>query len=285
MDYGLLGGIGAGIQTYTKVKGEEEDRNMRIMQMKNEIEERKRLRERQGLLDARDSENQAADRFSKGLLKTDSGFEFTPEEKEKRSLDLDYTRSKTEKERADAIKAKRDALNPKPKTDTELKAATDLRKEYQGRPGVKEFNTVKSAYSKIQSAAKNPSAAGDLSLIFAYMKLLDPNSTVREGEFANAQNAAGVPDQVKNMANKIVSGERLNPSQRQDFINQARGVYGAQAEQLKAIEDEFGGLSKRYGVDPGLIYQSQTGGLIPQENVKEVGGKKFKKVQGGWEEI
>lgn len=109
MDYGLLGGIGAGVQTYTKVKGEEEDRNMRIMQMKNEIEERKRLRERQGLLDQRDTENQQADRFSKGLIKTDSGFDYTPEEKRKRDIEMGLLDAKRIKELADANKARKES--------------------------------------------------------------------------------------------------------------------------------------------------------------------------------
>jgi len=39
--------------------------------------------------------------------------------------------------------------------------------------------------------------------------MLDPGSVVRESEFATAQNAAGVPDQVRNMYNKVLSGTRL----------------------------------------------------------------------------
>ena len=38
-----------------------------------------------------------------------------------------------------------------------------------------------------------PDAAGDMALIFSYMKMLDPNSTVREGEYATAQDAGSIP--------------------------------------------------------------------------------------------
>ncbi len=40
----------------------------------------------------------------------------------------------------------------------------------------KTYLTVKNAYQQIKGAASRPDAAGDLSLIFGYMKMLDPNS-------------------------------------------------------------------------------------------------------------
>ncbi|WP_204128690.1 hypothetical protein, partial [Pseudomonas ogarae] len=77
------------------------------------------------------------------------------------------------------------------------------------------------SYGQIAQAAKTPSAQNDLALIFSYMRMLDPASVVREGEFATAQNAAGVPDQIRNAYNKAVNGERLNPEQRTGFVSSA----------------------------------------------------------------
>lgn len=172
----------------------------------------------------------------------------------------------------------KDLYKKKGASEEQLKSASELRKEYQGRPLVKEFNTINSAYQKVQSAAQNPSAAGDLSLIFGYMKLLDPQSTVREGEFATAQNSGSVPTKVQSYYNKIMSGERLTPEQRQDFVNQANGVAKVHAKQLKDVEDEFGDLSSKYGVDSGLIYKPQSGGLLgsksPQFTKKQQKKKK-----------
>ena len=50
------------------------------------------------------------------------------------------------------------------------------------------------------------------------MKMLDPTSVVREGEFATAQNATGVPERIRNSFNKAMSGERLGQKQRTKFI-------------------------------------------------------------------
>lgn len=100
------------------------------------------------------------------------------------------------------------------------KAEMQMRKEVTDR--VKDSRSVMTMYQKVQGAASKPSAANDLAMIFAYMKMLDPGSVVREQEFANAQNAAGIPDQVRNAYNKALRGERLNPEQRNQFLSSAR---------------------------------------------------------------
>lgn len=123
-----------------------------------------------------------------------------------------------------------------------------LRKEYAGL--AKPYFEVRDAYTRVESSAKDPSAAGDLALIFNYMKMLDPGSVVREGEFATAQNAAGVPDQVRNMFNRILSGERMNPDQRTDFVSRARQLYQGQERQYQGIQRQYRGISERVGADP-----------------------------------
>lgn len=147
-----------------------------------------------------------------------------------------------------------------PKSDKVMKNSSDLRKEFQGRKVVQQYNDVKIAYDKVKAAANNPSAAGDLSLVFGYMKMLDPGSTVREGEFANAQNASGIPDRIRNMYNRALSGERLGSAQRQDFVTQAQYLAGAHAQAMKEVENEFAGYAKEYGIDSKLIFQSRAGG-------------------------
>ena len=98
-----------------------------------------------------------------------------------------------------------------------------LRKEYEKSVG--DFIKVQDSYRKVESA--DDTAAGDLSLIFSYMKMLDPGSVVREGEFANAQNATGVPGKIRNAYNRTINGKRLNPTQRKEFKSQSKRLFGA----------------------------------------------------------
>jgi len=135
-------------------------------------------------------------------------------------------------------------------TEREFKNIQDLRKEYEGNPVTKASRDVVTAFAKIKKAAEKPSAAGDLSLIFNYMKMLDPGSTVREGEFANAQNAGGVPTRILAAYNNALKGERLTDDQRKDFVGQSEGIFQAQLEQQKALESGFAAQAEKFGLNP-----------------------------------
>lgn len=110
------------------------------------------------------------------------------------------------------------------------------------------------AFNRLNASQDN--AAGDLALIFNYMKLLDPGSAVREGEFANAQNAAGVPDQVRNQWNKLMSGERLNPVQRKEFRSQAADLFKPYKEKGDKLRARYTNEARRLGLDPSAIFLS-----------------------------
>jgi len=115
-------------------------------------------------------------------------------------------------------------------------AISGIRKEFQGIKEVKDFQSQVSSLGRVMSSAQDPSAAGDLALIFNYMKMLDPGSTVRETEFANAQNAGGVDDRVRSLWNSLKEGQRLTPNQRADFTGRALTLYeGA----LKSYEENY----------------------------------------------
>ena len=120
-----------------------------------------------------------------------------------------------------------------------------------------DYRTVRDAAASLEGIGKNDSAAGDIALIFSYMKILDPNSVVRETEFATAQNATGVPDRVRNIWNRIVSGERLNTAQRNDFLTQARAIATKQLGQYQRTLDQYKGVANRTGVDPRNVILDQ----------------------------
>jgi hypothetical protein len=126
--------------------------------------------------------------------------------------------------------------------------AEGLRKEFTGQ--TTQYRGVSDAFQKIKSAALNPSAANDLSLIFGYMRALDPASTVREGEFANAQNAGGIDATVRNIYNKVVSGERLTQAQRQDFLQSAYGLVESQIPNVQQTIDRYAAIALSSGLKP-----------------------------------
>lgn len=140
--------------------------------------------------------------------------------------------------------------------ETLRKAEGDLRKEFNALPVVKDFNKVRTAYEKVKQAGANPSPAGDLSLIFNYMKILDPGSVVREGEFANAQNAGGIDTKIRNLYNQIIDGTRLSPDQRQDFLNQSKNAASAEFKGASEALDQYKGLAANSGLRVDQIIPS-----------------------------
>lgn len=118
---------------------------------------------------------------------------------------------------------------------------------------IAEHRIVANNYSTVSAAAQDPSAAGDLALIFAYMKMLDPGSAVRDTEYANAQNAAGVPERIRATFNRVKDGEKLGPDQRKDFVARAEIIATQRQKQLKPVIQRYQRRAGTVGLDPSLI--------------------------------
>jgi hypothetical protein len=142
-------------------------------------------------------------------------------------------------------------------SDPKDKASVEHQLRQEINSVTKDYRTVREALGSLEKIAEVNSAGSDIALIFSYMKILDPNSVVRETEFATAQNAAGVPDQVRNMFNRALNGERLNPTQRQDFLGVARRVGESQIGQYTRTINQYQGVAQRSGVNPRNVILDQ----------------------------
>lgn len=127
---------------------------------------------------------------------------------------------------------------------------SDLSKQYLGTDPVKTYQAVRNGYERVRASAKTDSGPGDVSMIFAYMKMLDPTSVVREGEFATAENAGGVGAQVQNLYNKILTGERLTPELRKQFLKAADNLYSEVSTNLSDVNKQFSTRAGAWNVDP-----------------------------------
>lgn len=117
------------------------------------------------------------------------------------------------------------------------------------------------ALEQLISYAKENSGAGDLGMIFSYMKALDPQSVVREGEQVQVQRTGGIPDQVWNMYLQAKDGRRLSPEQRRNLISAAGSRYKDTLRVQNNRNNYFRDLSSQYGIDPSLVIQNLYPGL------------------------
>lgn len=129
-----------------------------------------------------------------------------------------------------------------------FKADLDTMKTYRAEDDVKSYRDVRNSYERVRSGAQLGNAQGDIGLVYGYMKMLDPGSVVREGEFATAQNSGGIDTTIINMYNKILNGERLTPEQRQQFASAAEGLYQQSAANLSDTNKQYQGFADQYGV-------------------------------------
>jgi hypothetical protein len=147
-----------------------------------------------------------------------------------------------------------------PKGEDTGKIARDqtetLQKLFTGNSVVKDFNTATSQYEKLLTSSERETAAGDMSMIFTYMKILDPTSVVREGEQATAKEAGAVPDRVLNSYNKAVTGQKLTTKQRADFVQTGTQLYNTNIKQFDAFKNSFMPSLKEYKIEPNKVFLS-----------------------------
>jgi len=128
----------------------------------------------------------------------------------------------------------------------------NLRKEFIDLSG--DFINQRDAFGRMQSVAdeikNNPDSAGvgDIALIFNFMKVQDPGSTVREGEFATAENSGGISETYRNLYNKVLDGKRLTPKQREDFLSTSKAIFESSRKQNIKLIDQYSGLAERAGI-------------------------------------
>lgn len=159
------------------------------------------------------------------------------------------------------------------------------RESFFGKTEVKDYREVLNATQQIVSLAQREgSAMGSLASIFSYMKVLDPSSTVREGEAASAQNAAGIPDRIRNYYNNLLSGDPLSPAQRADMANVAITLYGSRANNYNSLANIYRGLISNYGGDPdeqGVVLAVQLEPFAPDQAPSEQGSADIRVAEGG----
>ena len=130
------------------------------------------------------------------------------------------------------------------------KAALSFQKDY--RDATKPSFTRAAAYNAMVQASQDPSAKGDLTMVYSFIKALDPESVVREGEIDLVNANRAIPDRIKGYAQRLATGQSLLPEERKDLLEQARNLsftdYTRSRNDIKAFRDNAG----RLGLDPEL---------------------------------
>lgn len=137
------------------------------------------------------------------------------------------------------------------------KAQQDLEKEYRGTyrnsKVVKDFEAAQAGYARVVAGANQDSKAGDIALVFGYMKTLDPTSVVRESEFSLAENVGSFGGRVQAFFDSIRGKGRLTPEMRRELLNSATNQFATYQVELDTFKQDFRKQARQVGVDPKRI--------------------------------
>lgn len=141
----------------------------------------------------------------------------------------------------------------KPRAST--RDVASLRKEFNGLDEVKAFKDVSAAYRQVSALASKPNAspADDTALTFSFMKMLDPGSVVREGEFALVGKSAGLPDQIVMGLARVDQGKGLTPLIRARLKETAATVLLQRREAYDSASRMYRDIAAEAGADPNMI--------------------------------
>lgn len=150
--------------------------------------------------------------------------------------------------------------------------STKVREEFINRPEVKEYTTidtqVRSMDALLNSAKKGNvknKVALDQALVTMYNKLTDPNSVVRESEYARTPENLPLVNRLKGAIQKVqAGGAGLTDSDREALVWGAKVIANERGNTFNSTLQQYIDLGNQYGIDQRLI----TRGLPPHKEYK-----------------
>lgn len=144
------------------------------------------------------------------------------------------------------------------KDKTRFEQEAKLRDDFNQNPQVKGYRNSLPMLSTALRAPKN--GQGDLTVIYAYAKLMDPESVVREGEMDMVNSSSPwAQAKAQQLQNQLDSSGRLPEATRRGLEQEM--IRTTQARR-KAYESQYGDYSKRaqqYGLDPFMVVGEHAG--------------------------
>mgnify|MGYP003643950962 CR=1 FL=1 len=125
-----------------------------------------------------------------------------------------------------------------------MAAEKTLRTDFNKLTG--DFRSVGDSFNTIMAGAENPTGVSD-----------DPRSTVRESEFAQAEQAGALPDRVQNVIGRFWDGQRLTTN-RGAFLTQAKNLYDARMPAYTNISDNYTAIAGRESLDARNVVMDYT---------------------------
>lgn len=130
-------------------------------------------------------------------------------------------------------------------------AGDDVLKEILNHPTVKGALDAGRAYNEMIKASQDNTPEGALHMVYMLAKIYDPNSVVREGEIASAENTSPAMEKFWAQYNKQLNSQSsLSPRAQESFLNEGYKAATAHYEAAAPLIKFAGEREQRLGRDP-----------------------------------
>lgn len=147
---------------------------------------------------------------------------------------------------------------------------TEIGKNFQGIS--EDIGAAYMNYRQLIKALDAQTGIGDISAVFNYMKTLDPDSVVREGEFALAKDAAGLFQRLSNLAEEAKTGKGLTPKARAEMRDLATDLIETYEDKYESVREFHEGKIKyRKGTDEDVSnFLGESKQLYPNATIERI---------------
>ena len=136
-------------------------------------------------------------------------------------------------------------------TTDSSKDAANLRKEFTAQSKELGYRDLQNAWNKVQSAEKT--GAGDLTILYSYIKALDPTSVVREGEINLTKAAESIPSNIIRAYQQAKQGKIMSDKLRSEMTREVGLMYNERAKQQQELNAYYSGLATDMQIDPQKV--------------------------------
>jgi len=143
----------------------------------------------------------------------------------------------------------------------EMKRIDTMRGDYEKERKERKIQPILSAYRRMYrliDKKEDVSGMDDIAIVFSFMKMLDPNSVVRETEFETAANAGPRAKYFARQWNRFITGGRFTQADRKGFLKSALTLVKPALDEEKQIQRKYVSMARRYGYPSAFIIPPST---------------------------
>lgn len=134
-------------------------------------------------------------------------------------------------------------------TPTQQDAAVKIMQKLNQNETYKKFQDIKASVTRIGTGVKLDNAQGDLMLINAFQRMLDPGVSVRVEEFKVVDESQGLVQRLSVLPKRMLDGDRMRPEIRERFLKAVKELYKNEKENFEEFTiPSFSENAEQFGI-------------------------------------